>query len=69
MDGGDMTVFLAVVEEAERLSDDAPAPWGDVRPLISEAWVAEYGRKLSQDVPDSARRMETIDYAPFEPRN
>ena len=59
---------LAVVEEAERLSDAAPAPWSEVRPLLSDEWVAEYGRKLSQDIPDSARRMESIDYAPFERR-
>ena len=68
MDGGDMTVFLAVVEEAERLSDASPAAWSEVRPLLSDEWVAEYGRKLSHDVPDSARRMESIDYTPFESR-
>ena len=69
MDGGDMTVFLAVVDEAERLSDSAPAPWSEVRPLLSDEWVAEYGRKLSQDIPDSAQRMESIDYEPFERRD
>jgi flavin reductase (DIM6/NTAB) family NADH-FMN oxidoreductase RutF len=69
MDGGDMTVFLAVVDEAERLSDAAPAPWSEVRPLLSDDWVAEYGRKISQDIPDSARRMESIDYTPFQLRD
>lgn len=67
MDGGDMTVFLAVVEEAERLRDEEPVYWSEVRPLLPEEWVAEYGRKLSHDVPDSARRMGEIDFRPWRP--
>ncbi|MCZ6544839.1 MAG: flavin reductase family protein, partial [Chloroflexi bacterium] len=65
MDGGDMTVFLAVVEEAERLREEEPVYWSEVRPLLPEEWVEEYGRKLSHDVPDSASRMGEIDFRPW----
>jgi flavin reductase (DIM6/NTAB) family NADH-FMN oxidoreductase RutF len=61
MDGGDMTIFLAVVEEARRLRQDDPIRWADVRPRLPQDWVEEYGRKLAFDIPDSARRMAEID--------
>ena len=67
MDGGDMTVILAVVEEAERLRPGEPVRWQEVQQLMPQAWAEEYGRKLAHDVPDSASRMRTIDYAPFRP--
>jgi len=61
MDGGDMTVYLAEVEEAERSRPEPPVHWREVRPYLPPGWVEEYGRKLSHDVPDSSRRMESID--------
>ena len=57
MDGGDMTIYLAVVEEAHLLRQEEPIQWRDVRPRLPEDWVEEYGRKLAFDIPDSARRM------------
>lgn len=63
MDGGDMTVFLADVEDAHRISDFDPLYWHEVRGLLPPEWVKEYGAKLAHDVPDSARRMRHIDYA------
>ncbi|MEE9278048.1 MAG: flavin reductase family protein [Dehalococcoidia bacterium] len=67
MDGGDMTVFLAEVEEAERRRPDQPLHWHEVQQMLPADWAAEYGRKLARDVPDSAARMGQIDYAPYRP--
>ena len=68
MDGGDMTVYLAEVTSSERRDDGDPIRWHEVQRLIPPEWAEEYARKLARDVPDSARRMATIDYAPFTPR-
>jgi len=61
MDGGDMTIYLAEVEQAERRREVAPLRWQEMRPLLPASWVEEYGRKLAHDVPDSARRMKAVE--------
>ena len=67
MDGGDMTIFLADVEEARRLRPGDPLRWDQAKRLLPPAWRAEYARKLAHDIPDSAARMRRIDHAPFQP--
>ena len=57
MDGGDMTIFLADVFDAQRNTSGQPIRWHEVQQMLPEEWRAEYGRKLAHDVPDSARRM------------
>ncbi len=57
MDGGDMTIFLADVFDAERNTAGQPIRWHEVQQMLPEEWRAEYGQKLAHDVPDSARRM------------
>ena len=58
MDGGDMTIYLADVFDAQRNTAEQPIRWHEVQQMLPEEWREEYGRKLAHDVPDSARRME-----------
>ena len=67
MDGGDITVYLASVEDAHLRPDGAPVQWSEVRAQLPPDWAEEYGRKLAHDIPDSAARMESIDFTPFQP--
>ncbi len=68
MDGGDMAIWLADVIEAERCSSGQPIRWHEVQQLLPPAWAEEYGRKLSRDVPDSARLMQALsDNPPWPP--
>lgn len=60
MDGGDMTIYLADVFDAQRNTAEQPIRWHEVQQMLPEEWREEYGRKLAHDVPDSARRMGEI---------
>ena len=60
MNGGDMTIYLADVFDAQRNTPAQPIRWHEVQQMLPEEWREEYGRKLAHDVPDSARRMGEI---------
>lgn len=64
MDGGDMAIWLADVTDADRNTRGQPLRWHEVQQVLPPEWAAEYGRKLSHDVPDSARRMAELSADP-----
>ena len=64
MDGGDMTIWLADVTDADRNTRSQPIRWHEVQQVLPPDWAEEYGRKLSHDVPDSARRMSELSSDP-----
>ena len=69
MDGGDMTIYLADVFDAQRNTAGQPIRWHEVQQMLPEEWREEYGRKLAHDVPDSARRMGEISGNPPQPQS
>ena len=60
MDGGDMAIWLADVTDASRNARAQPLRWHEVQQVLPPEWAAEYGVKLSLDVPDSGRRMQEL---------
>lgn len=67
MDGGDMTAFLASVEDGGLMSRE---PWMTLNDFYSSAppeWIAEYGEKLSRSVAFSLDIIHKIDYSPWTP--
>ena len=69
MDGGDMAIWLADVSDASRNARAQPLRWHEVQQMLPPDWAAEYGEKLSFDVPDSGRRMAELSERPrWKPR-
>ena len=66
MDGGDLTCFLADVEEGEVLMDGDPLGAREARRLIPPDWNEEWDGRLRENVESSQKIMDSIDYTPWK---
>ena len=62
MDCGDLTCFLADVEEGDLLMGDDPLGAREARRMISSDWNEEWNNRLEENVEISRKTMESIDY-------
>ena len=66
MDGGDLTCFLADVEEGDVLQDDDPLGAREARRVIPPDWNQQWDNRLQENVEISRNTMESINYIPWK---
>ena len=66
MDGGDLTCFLADVEEGDVLIDGDPLWAREARGMIPPDWKELWDSRLKENVAISQKTMESIDYTPWK---
>ena len=66
MDGGDLTCFLADVEEGDVLQDGDPLGAREARRMIPTEWNEEWDNRLQKNVEISLGIMDNIDYIPWK---
>ena len=66
MDGGDLTCFLADVEEGDVLMDGDPLWAREARRMIPPDWNDQWDSRLQENVEISQKIIEHIDYTPWK---
>ena len=66
MDGGDLTCFLADVEEGNVLQDGDPLGAREARRVIPPDWNQQWNSRLEENVEISRKTMESINYIPWK---
>ena len=66
MDGGDLTCFLADVEEGDVLMDGDPLGAREARQMLPPDWNKQWDSRLKENVEISQKVMDSIDYAPWK---
>ena len=66
MDGGDLTCFLADVEEGDVQMDGDPLLAREARRMIPPDWNDQWDSRLQENVEISQKIIEHIDYTPWK---
>ncbi len=66
MDGGDLTCFLADVEEGDVLMDGDPLGAREARRMVPPDWNDQWDSRLQENVEISKKIMDSIDYTPWK---